>query len=138
MARKQWKASSGQVDEATGRFETTPILGAPFWKPGIQVQGIYVRSFETAVGHCHEFMAATPVKVLLDAEGKVSATGHEKTITRFAMGALTGFEMALQRMDGFPGFNYGDQVVIVCTGFQKSENAMRSDMPTFDVEISRP
>lgn len=136
--RRSWKSTTGTIDEQTGKLETTPILGAPFWKPGVKVMGLYVRSFQTGVGECYEFLAGTPFKVLLDQNGRVAATGQEKIISRFAMGALTGFEIAVQRLDGFQNWQYGDQMILECTGFQKAQVEGQSDMPMFNLEVSRP
>jgi len=140
--RKTFSSTTGTIDAATGKLETTPILGAPFWQVGIKVSGIYVRSFETGVGTCHEFMAAVPIKVLVDGEGKIAPKGAkgavEKTVTRFAMGALTGFEIAVQRLEGFDAWRYGDQMVLECINIQAAQVAGQSPMPMFKLDVSRP
>ncbi len=135
---KRFSSTTGTIDETTGRLETTPILGAPFWRVGVKVAGVYARSFTTAVGECYEFMAANTFHVMIGPDGKVAEKGIEKAVTRFAMGALTGFEIAMQRLDGFEGFKYGDQVVIECNGFQKSQIEGQSDMPLFKLDVVRP
>lgn len=81
------------------------------------------------------------MEVEIDEQLKVVPKGKGKTIRvdRFAMGALTGFEMALQdaAAKGFESFKYGDQLSIECVGMQKAEQDGYSDMPEFKVDIFR-
>lgn len=137
MGRKNFSSTTGVVDQDTGKLETTPILGAPFWKLGVKVGGMYVRQFETSVGTCFEFLSQGPIDVFLDEKKRVAATGTKTTISRFAMGALKGFEIAVQKLDGFSGWIYGDMMLIECIGFQESQDEIRSDMPLFKLDISR-
>lgn len=119
-----------------------PILGAEFWRIGERVGGIYVRSRESEVGIVHEFIAAypAPFRVKINpSTGKIdNQYGELKTIERFGMGALTGFEMCLQVLafKGFQGFIYGDKVMIKCVG-QREPKSGQSPMLEFSININR-
>jgi hypothetical protein len=70
--------------------------------------------------------------------GKYDANGIPEKCDKFAMGALAGWEMALEllRDQGFRGFQVGDYVTILCTGIQQSSDREMSDSPNFEVWIS--
>jgi hypothetical protein len=70
--------------------------------------------------------------------GKYDANGTLEKCDKFAMGALAGWEMALEllRDQGFRGFQVGDYVTILCTGIQQSSDREMSDSPNFEVWIS--
>ena len=65
------------------------------------------------------------------------AKGNMQQITRFAMPPLAGFDMALQDMmaGGFPGFRFGDRVLITCTEIQPATQNDYSDMPMFEISV---
>lgn len=140
------KGWSGTTDEAG-----SAILGATFWKPGTKLLGVYVRRFETNLSTnekatCYEFLLAQPsmLEVIVDGKGRLVAEGTEgakkKKIDRFAMGALTGWLMAIQALEakGFDGFKSRDRVIIECTGVEPAPpNSGQSDMPKFTLSVER-
>jgi hypothetical protein len=72
---------------------------------------------------------------------KDGEASKEVKITSFAMGALTGYEMAIQALmhKGFDGkFQYKDAVIIKCTGIDPAQGPGMSDMPMFEITITRP
>lgn len=81
----------------------SPILGAPFWKKGVKIEGRVGRTFQTQNGDCSEISLKNPVKVNGQLEKKVS------------IGALKGFHMALNAA-GLESLQEGDLVIIECTG----------------------
>ena len=122
------------------------ILGAPFWTKGKHVRGKYLRTFITQLGNdksgeVHQFTALEPVTLNVDENGRAVRDGKGKEVQaeKFGMGALTGYEMALDdaRTRGFQEFRVGDNVTIECTGVKASEDANMSDMLEFSVDIER-
>ena len=63
--------------------------------------------------------------------------GVKKSVDAFAMGALAGWEMAMDdlRANGWKGFDLHDRVWIKCTELQPASQANYSDMPMFDVMV---
>lgn len=68
--------------------------------------------------------------------------GEERTLTRFSIPNLQGFEMAYQdlKANGFDSFRYGDKVLIECVEIEKAEPAkpgeqQQSDMPLFTISV---
>lgn len=70
--------------------------------------------------------------------GKYNSNGEPQRCDRFAMGALSGWEMALDdmRSQGFRNFQPNDYVTIECVGVLASANPEFSDMPQFRVSVS--
>lgn len=70
--------------------------------------------------------------------GRFNEEGDLTKCDKFSMGALSGWEMALEDMrpQGFVNFKTGDYVTIECVGVQENSNPEFSDMPQFRVSIS--
>lgn len=70
--------------------------------------------------------------------GRFDPDGKPTKCDKFSMGALSGWEMALEDMrpQGFIDFRAGDYVTIECTGVKPNANPEFSDMPEFRVSIS--
>lgn len=138
-SNKPRKGFSGSTARAYG----SAILGAPFWKPGVEIGGFYIGSFETANGVCFKFKCGIPSKlsVNVDDAGRVVPEGEEGSKTReidqFAMGALAGFEMALDDMkaNGWKGFQLHDKVWIKCEEEQEASQPGYSPMLMFTVTV---
>lgn len=84
-------------------------------------------------------MRPASLEVVLDSRGRISVEGKKQSITRVAIGNLTGFEMALESLkeSGFTGFRFGDTVTIECTDVQEASEQGRSAMPKFTVLVER-
>lgn len=80
------------------------------------------------------------ITVKLDSKGRFDEKGKEKAIDKFSVGALTGFQMAMDALEAadatFGGFRRHDIVKIECVGTVKGENG-QSDMPEFTIMIDR-
>lgn len=93
---------------------------------------------------CHQFVCDDPkvIEIKVNAKGKVDLeNGTEKKLDKFAIGALTGFEMALDALDiatngAFKSFQRHDKVNIECTGVQEALPG-QSPMPEFKVIVER-
>jgi hypothetical protein len=133
------KSFSGRTENAG-----SAILGAPFWQPGVKVTGTFTRSWVSANGTCYEFMAPPnqpKVSASLDEKNRVvekgSAGSQVKELDKFSVGALKGFEMALQDLavqGVVPTFR--DLVEIECTGTQKNDGG-KDDTILFAIKITR-
>lgn len=84
------------------------------------------------------------LKAWLDANGRVVSKGSpgasEREIDRFSIGALKGWEMALQDLavQGIQGLEFRDNVEIECTGKQPStDSTIKDDMVLFAVKVTR-
>jgi hypothetical protein len=90
-------------------------------------------------GEVFQFKALEPITLTVDENGKAVKEGKGKEVQadKFGMGALTGFEMALDdmRAQGFPGFRVGNKVTIECTGVAPSSDPRLSDMLEFAVDV---
>lgn len=129
------------------------LLGATYWTKGTRLTGIYVRSFTTKYGQCDEFLLMSPPNIHLVCDSSTGAVlgkatvpdmkvpdGQEvRTLTRFSMGNLTGYEMALQdlKAKGVEQFRYQDRVEIHCTEVQPASQPDQSPMPMFEVSLER-
>jgi hypothetical protein len=137
------RTAAGTTAEAS-----SVILGAQFWKPNTKLTGIYVRSFPTklqdgTVSECHQFLCMMPevIEVPTNGKGRVDyKDGKPTKVDKFAIGALTGIEMALDALrvnaPWFRSFEMRDKVTFSCTGVQPGENG-NSDMPEFLIEVER-
>jgi hypothetical protein len=137
-------ARRGYSGKTQNTLDNSAMLGAEFWHEGQEVLCLYNREFATKYGAGHEFLLVSPkqLMVAIDQYGHASpadvATNHAaKSITRFAMPPLAGFDMAYQDLvaNGFDTFRHGDRVVIRCVGIQKSTNREFSDMPMFELSV---
>ncbi len=138
--RAGWSGNSRTTQESGA------MLGAKWWAEGDTIACIYQREFETKFGLGHEFLLVQPatLTVFVDEYGSTykkqpddNAHGVDKTLTRFAMPPLAGFDMAVQDLEanGFPGFRQGDRCVITCIGIQKGTTVGFSDMPEFTISV---
>src|SRR5271169_164554 len=99
-ATKRRGGFSGSTAKAYG----SAILGSPYWKTDLEIAGLYIGSFETVNGVCYKFKCAVPSKltVNVDEAGRVVPEGEEgskpRDIDQFSMGALAGFQIALDDM----------------------------------------
>lgn len=130
---QQWASSTNEA--------TATILGAKFWRVGKTIVGSFVRTRTAEIGVVSEFTCVSPasLSLLLDERGKlVEAGGQVKSVDRFGIGSLTGFEMAVQGLQfrGFDGFKFGDKVKIKCTG-ERLPRPNESPMLEFSVEVKR-
>lgn len=138
MAKQQFRGSTAEA--------TAVILGAAFWEVGTKLTGAYLRSFPTRMSdgteaECHQFLCLKPelIEVPLNDKGRLDYDrGKNTKVNKFAIGALTGIQMALQVAEsgGFRHFQPRDIVTIECTGIQPADNGL-SPMPEFSVEIER-
>ena len=128
---------------STSRAYGSAILGAPFWQPGKEIGGFYIGSFETANGQCYKFKCGIPSKltVIVDEAGRVvpedTPEAKSRDIDQFAMGALAGFEMAMDDMkaNGWKGFQLHDKVWIKCTEMQDATQPGYAPMLMFEVTV---
>lgn len=137
------KRAAGSTAEAS-----SVILAAQFWKPETIITGIYIRSFPTRlqdgqVSECHQFLCAIPevLEVPVNDKGRTDfRNGKPTKVDKFAVGALTGIEMAIDALrvnaPWFSKFEMRDKVTFHCTGVQPGQNG-NSDMPEFIVEVER-
>lgn len=81
------------------------------------------------------------ITINVNENGKWVPDGEGKplVIDKFAIGALTGFEMALDalKMKGFERLQTRDKVHIECTGITRAKERGMSDMPEFLVRVER-
>jgi hypothetical protein len=136
------KRKRGKYSGSTSNAYGSAILGLPFWKEGVEVGGFYTGTFETQNGTCYKFKCAVPSKLTVrvdDANRIVPDDEASKTIEidSFAIGALAGFEMALDDMrgQGFKQFAIHDRVWIKCVGMQEPTSPNFSPMPLFEVVV---
>jgi hypothetical protein len=137
------RTASGSTAEAS-----SVILAAQFWEEGTKISGIYVRSFPTklqdgAMSECHQFLCAVPevLEVPVNEKGRTDYKhGKPTKVDKFAVGALTGIEMAMDALrvnaPWFGKFQRMDKVTFTCTGIQAGENG-NSDMPEFSIDVER-
>lgn len=124
------------------------ILSAPFWKQGLTITGIYIRSFPTAIGDCFEFLCFDPqdIEVATDEKGIYSEEIFKdkkkrfKT-TRFSVGMLTGIEVALNdlKSKGFDGLHSRDRVRFTCVGISQADDRQggKTESPDFKIDVER-
>ena len=91
-------------------------------------------------GTCFKFRALQPshIKVHVDESNRVipeDEPGKDIEIEQFAMGALAGFEMALDdmRANGWKGFAIHDRITIRCVEVQPANQPGYSEMALFEV-----
>lgn len=125
------------------------ILGAKFWKAGTIIKASFLRSFITKLddgssGECYQFLLDEPktLDIHVDQFGRFDEMAEKKiNVDKIAIGALTGFTMALQALQEstpwFSTFQRGDLVTINCVGIQDPTQRGYSGMPTFEVQIER-
>jgi hypothetical protein len=111
-----------------------PILGAKYWKKGIQIKGTVVRSFATDNGTCYVIKLLRPMKV--NRLHTSPAFEGMEDMDKVSVGALKGFGMALQAA-GLPDARLltGDRVQITCIG--SSPTGKGNDQINFDVQVDR-
>jgi len=71
-------------------------------------------------------------------DGRFDPRGEPTKCDRFSVGALKGWEMALENLQtmGWPGqFRQGQYVRITCTRVEPAREANQSDMPYFNVDV---
>lgn len=140
--RAGWSGSTKQT------LSSGCMLGAKWWKAGDKLACIFQREFETKFGTGYEFMLVKPatINVFVDEYGTTykqqpadDAKGEMRQATRFALPSLAGFDMAYQDMqaNGFPGFRFGDRVLIECTEIQEAKDFGFSDMPMFNLSVDQ-
>lgn len=123
--------------------DNSAMLGAEFWKEGMEISALYNREFATKYGAGHEFLLVQPRQLFVktDQYGHSSPTvagdAEGRPITRFAMPPLAGFDMAYQDLvaNGLDRFQHGDRCIIRCVGVQKATNSDFSDMPQFEISV---
>lgn len=136
--RKGWQGSTRRT------LDNSAMLGAKWWEAGDELYCIYQRSFDTKFGEAHEFMLVKPQVLLVSVDEfgicrKRGEEGTDRDVTRFALPPLAGFEMAVQdcMTAGFPGFKFGDAVIIKCVEVQPPVDENRSPMPMFEISVDK-
>jgi hypothetical protein len=98
---------------------------------------------------CHQFMCSEPATIDIPmSSGRYDdKNGKVEKVDRFSIGALTGFEMALDALREnaiddrnrrwFQDFQLHDKVTIECIGFTPNPNPTLNDMPEFMVSVER-
>lgn len=139
-ARRGWHGNTKRT------LESGCMLGAKWWVVGDSLACLYQREFETRYGPGHEFLLVKPetLTVFIDEFGTSykkqpadDVKGQDKTVTRFSLPPLAGFDMALQDMiaNGFPGLRFGDRMIITVTEIEPAKKYGHSDMPIFDISV---
>lgn len=138
---KQWTATT---DDAGA-----PVLGLQFWHTVGTGRGIVGRFINTRITvidgdnlPIYQFQCVHPtaLEIQVDEKNKVVSTGGKmKNFQQFAMGAMKGFEMALQGLAfrGFDGFKTGDLVKIVMVEERQPTVVGQSPMAVFEVSVKR-
>ena len=135
VGNRGWKGSTKNTLQSGG------MLGAKWWSKGDVIGCLFQRTFNTKYGEGYEFTLVSPqsLKVFVDEFGTTTKTGpgDEKTLTRFALPSLNGFEMAVQDMmtEGFLGFQAFDKVTITCVDILPATESGYSDMPMFEITV---
>jgi hypothetical protein len=80
------------------------------------------------------------LQVHVDASNRIvpdDEEGRTVEIDQFAMGNLSGFQMALDDMlaNGYTGFKLHDRVWIKCVEIQPAMDSTRSPMPMFELAV---
>ena len=107
---------------------------------------MFMRWFPTKHGDACEFRLLFPSSITVNVDEFGVATengpGVPRTITRFSIPPLQGFDMAYQdlKVNGFDSFRYGDKVLIECVEIDKAPEPgpgekQRSDMPLFTLSV---
>lgn len=86
----------------------------------------------------HQFSCVSPLEVPLDENGKFNPNGKPTKLEKFAVGNLSGIDMAIQdlKTQGFDFFRTSDYVTFECTEIQPALKFGNSDMPLFTVSIT--
>jgi hypothetical protein len=116
----------------------------------LTLKATFIRSFATRLndgsgGICNQFLCNEPqtLDVPIDEFGKFNLDGKRRVnIDKFSIGALTGFEMALQSLctstPWFSGeFQRHDLVTITCTKITEPSQSGYSGMPEFEISVER-
>lgn len=93
---------------------------------------------------CHQFHCDEPktLEIPLNEKGRFDLDNGKMThVDKFAVGALTGIEMALDAVmsnsnGAFKGFQFRDRVTFKCTGIAPAERG-QNPMPEFTITIDR-
>jgi len=91
-----------------------------------------------------QFLCKDPevLEIPVNQSGRYDQKGKTIEIDKFSVGALTGFEIALEVLRSenpwFKDFQRGDIVRITCTGIKESEKRGFSDMPQFEISLNPP
>jgi hypothetical protein len=128
-------------------IENSAMLGAKWWKKGDKLSVLFNRQFDTKFGTGWEFRLVNPPTLTINvdefgvATKSTDETAREsketRTITRFGIPNLAGFDMALQDLQssGFKGLTQNDRVVIECVDIQEAKEFGFSDMPMFEISV---
>jgi hypothetical protein len=140
--RRGWSGTTQRTQE------NSCMLGAKWWKKDDKLSVLFQRKFMTKFGDGHEFLLVQPEHLTVNVDEFGVATKstdttaaneskQTKTITRFGMPPLAGFDMAVQDLmsSGFDGFKQNDRVIIKCVDIQEAKDFGFSDMPMFEISV---
>src|SRR6266478_1505642 len=104
------------------------ILASRFWREGTTLTGRFLRSYEAKMkdgssAEVNQFKTFKPeILTVPMTNGRYDENGEPTKCDKFSIGALSGWEMALDdaRIQGFTRFYAGDYVTVKCVGFQQS------------------
>lgn len=106
----------------TSEQANAPFLEAGFWKKGVRIEGIVLRTFQTMFGENYVLHLKTPVKVKGKAEQQVS------------LGQNAGLKMALNAC-GAKKLQEDDVVILECTG--TTDVGKESPRTDFKIAVTR-
>jgi hypothetical protein len=124
-----WKMDTAVQQSWTGRSDeiAVPLLGAEFWKEGVEVAGVLESRREQKMG-------GMAYRIVLDAA--LAIDGEDVSIVELP--SLTGVKNALEalRTKGYQ-LKKGDMWRIECVGIRKSKKEEFSDSPEFQIDVIR-
>src|SRR6267142_4526938 len=121
------KRFEGKTEDAGGA-----ILSAAFWKQDTVVRGTIVREFDTENGKC--YVLDIPGGLTVDGSALSPKQEGSITGTRFSLGGLKGFQMAVDA-SGAGRLLVGDVLTIKATGL--TDTGKGSPQVNFRVRIER-
>jgi len=124
MAKKVFQ---GDTSDATA-----PILGASYWKEGLEIQGTVIAKFDTQNGPAYNINLAKAITV----DGAILKPPLQgpQVLPRISIGNMKGFEMAI-RAAGTDKLLPGDVIRLKCTGTTPTDKG--NDMVNFKIRIER-
>lgn len=118
-ARQSWTGRSDEI--------AVPLLGAEFWKEGVEVSGVLEGRREQKIG-------GAAYRIVLD--NAVSIDGEMAEVVELP--SLTGVKNALEslRQKGY-ALKKGDLWRVSCVGVKKAKKEEFSDSPEFEIGVIR-